>query len=419
MARRQHAARGAQSMRITCPQCQAGYDVDPEKIPAAGLRVRCPQCERVFSVRMAAHATTLSGQPSAPGPVPTMPGVPPPAPGGASGPRAGMTMVGMVPPPSPGAETDPDAPVPLPGNAPPPPAAEPDAGAPFVATRTFVGAPPPRPTPSAPSPAAVATTPTGAIPLPAPSGEDAAPWPPPEDPGLSAAAPPFEASETLEPEFVEPIEDLVPSDPVPEPLSLGEQLTAEEEPPPLEEPPAFGEPPPLEEPPPAPAEPLSFGEVPLDHTEPPTPPDPFAAARARAAGPAAPPDEELEMLFSPAGEGPPAPPSAPAHGGEVHYKVRRPSGRVFGPFSEREIVDMLGKGELNGNEDVSSGDRDEWVPVATAAVFAPAVKRMNEAPLVQAAPPAPSVGGAPAGGVPVPFQPRMQSGFRDAVEGGL
>jgi predicted Zn finger-like uncharacterized protein len=28
-------------MRITCPQCQAGYDVDPEKIPPSGLRVRC------------------------------------------------------------------------------------------------------------------------------------------------------------------------------------------------------------------------------------------------------------------------------------------------------------------------------------------------------------------------------------------
>ncbi|MGA8890941.1 MAG: zinc-ribbon domain-containing protein, partial [Anaeromyxobacteraceae bacterium] len=89
-------------MRITCPQCQAGYDVDPEKIPTTGLRVRCPQCERVFSVRMAAHATTLSGQPSATGPVPTMPGAPPPAPGGAAGPRAGMTMVGMVPPQAPG-----------------------------------------------------------------------------------------------------------------------------------------------------------------------------------------------------------------------------------------------------------------------------------------------------------------------------
>ena len=38
-------------MRITCPQCQAGYDVDPGKIPPAGLKVRCPQCERVFAVR--------------------------------------------------------------------------------------------------------------------------------------------------------------------------------------------------------------------------------------------------------------------------------------------------------------------------------------------------------------------------------
>ncbi len=134
-------------MRITCPQCQAGYDVDPEKIPAGGLRVRCPQCDRVFSVKVAqSTSTTMSGQPAAEGPLPTMVGAPrPPVP-------AGMTMVGMAPPPPPAAPVHPDAPVPLPGNAPPP-------------------APEPQPAPE-PHPEVFAN-PTGAIPLPAPSGGEA------------------------------------------------------------------------------------------------------------------------------------------------------------------------------------------------------------------------------------------------------
>ena len=57
--------------------------------------------------------------------------------------------------------------------------------------------------------------------------------------------------------------------------------------------------------------------------------------------------------------------AAPAAGrtAEAGYRIRRPSGRVFGPFSEREIVEMLGKGELNGNEDVSPGDGDDWIAI--------------------------------------------------------
>src|SRR5512137_2585971 len=165
-------------MRITCPQCQAGYDVDAEKIPAGGLRVRCPQCDRVFSVKVAqAASTTMSGQPPVSGPVPTMVGAPrPPAP-------AGMTMVGMAPPQPPAAATDPDDPVPLPGRA-PPPAPLPES------PREEEFFPPPglqerAPEPAAPvaaAPPEIYTSPTGAIPLPAPPGGGTSPhWPPPED----------------------------------------------------------------------------------------------------------------------------------------------------------------------------------------------------------------------------------------------
>ena len=103
-------------MRITCPQCQAGYDVDPEKIPPSGLRVRCPQCDRVFSVRVAqSTSTTMSGQPPVGGPRADHGGRAAPP-----GRRAGMTMVGMARPPAPAASIQSDDPVRLPGKAPPP-----------------------------------------------------------------------------------------------------------------------------------------------------------------------------------------------------------------------------------------------------------------------------------------------------------
>ena len=37
-------------MKITCPACDAEYNVDPSRIPAAGLNMRCPQCSKSFRV---------------------------------------------------------------------------------------------------------------------------------------------------------------------------------------------------------------------------------------------------------------------------------------------------------------------------------------------------------------------------------
>ena len=78
------------------------------------------------------------------------------------------------------------------------------------------------------------------------------------------------------------------------------------------------------------------------------------------------------MLF---GDAPPkaaAPAPAPAKQGGYH--VRRRSGKIFGPFQEGQIVEMLSKGELLGNEDVSS-DGTTYAPIGAVAAFGAALRK--------------------------------------------
>ncbi len=88
--------------------------------------------------------------------------------------------------------------------------------------------------------------------------------------------------------------------------------------------------------------------------------------------------EELEALFGEGAE-PRAekPPPAPSIG---QYKVRRRSGKIFGPFEEQQIIEMLGKGELLGNEDVSSDGGEKWAPVGSVPAFADAMRSLMESP---------------------------------------
>ena len=84
-------------MRITCPQCQAGYDVDPEKIPAERAARALPAVRPGLLGAGGASPppTTMSGQPAG-RPARSRPWRAPAAPPAR---RAGMTMVGMAPPP--------------------------------------------------------------------------------------------------------------------------------------------------------------------------------------------------------------------------------------------------------------------------------------------------------------------------------
>jgi len=79
-------------IKVSCPSCNASYDVDEDRLPEDGLRMRCPKCSESFQVHRDG-STAKSGGGTAPGAMkrprrkPTQvglgPSVPPPAPGGA------------------------------------------------------------------------------------------------------------------------------------------------------------------------------------------------------------------------------------------------------------------------------------------------------------------------------------------------
>ena len=51
---------------VRCESCQAPYQVDERRVPAAGLRMRCPKCGHSFVVqRSAVAAGTASKLPAA------------------------------------------------------------------------------------------------------------------------------------------------------------------------------------------------------------------------------------------------------------------------------------------------------------------------------------------------------------------
>ena len=40
-------------MNVRCPQCQATFRVDPERVPAGGIKARCARCSNVFELTRA------------------------------------------------------------------------------------------------------------------------------------------------------------------------------------------------------------------------------------------------------------------------------------------------------------------------------------------------------------------------------
>jgi len=76
-------------IKVSCPSCNASYDVDEHRLPDGGLRMRCPKCGESFQVHRDGSTAKVGGGA---------------APGVSTPPRAKRTKVGMgpaVPPPAP------------------------------------------------------------------------------------------------------------------------------------------------------------------------------------------------------------------------------------------------------------------------------------------------------------------------------
>ncbi|RMG13438.1 MAG: tetratricopeptide repeat protein [Deltaproteobacteria bacterium] len=63
--------------------------------------------------------------------------------------------------------------------------------------------------------------------------------------------------------------------------------------------------------------------------------------------------------------------------GPTRYRVRRKSGKTFGPFDPEVIVSMLKEGQLLGNEEVST-DGAKWKPIGSVPQFAEAIQALME-----------------------------------------
>ena len=110
-------------IKVSCPSCNASYDVDEHRLPEDGLRMRCPKCSESFQVHRDG-STAKSGGGAAPGE--------------RKRPRRKPTQVGLgplAPPPPPGSAAK-SAPA-----DPPVPRSEVDLPAPFVGGEVDLPAP--------------------------------------------------------------------------------------------------------------------------------------------------------------------------------------------------------------------------------------------------------------------------------------
>lgn len=56
-------------MRIYCPKCQAGYEVDEALIPEAGRKLRCGNCKEIFYFDRTGMSTSVAAEEAVPQPV--------------------------------------------------------------------------------------------------------------------------------------------------------------------------------------------------------------------------------------------------------------------------------------------------------------------------------------------------------------
>ncbi len=336
-------------MRIACPSCTAAYNVDERRVPAAGLNVRCPKCQSTFPVRPppppAAEAAPVR-LPTPPGRAPEEEALggstvsfdspflahPPPLPAGEEG-AAGMTVRFEAPLPSPPQIAPRATP------APSPPAEEEMGGRTMRFQAPFGGQEPAAP----PSGTVALPQPAGAGPV-SPTlgfGEVDLPGPANEAPPFAEEAP-FAGSTIAETPFEQEPLPVAPDLPPPaDPFASAAAVAGQAEPPEIE--------------------PRQAAEI-----------GPGALGKAET--------EELEALFEDAKPAAtPVPRQARSPAGP-EWRIRRRSGKIFGPFPEAEVVRMLTRGELLGNEEVSSDAGSSWTAIGEETAFADAIRKLIERP---------------------------------------
>jgi tetratricopeptide (TPR) repeat protein len=87
--------------------------------------------------------------------------------------------------------------------------------------------------------------------------------------------------------------------------------------------------------------------------------------------------------------------AAPSQGASANYRIRRKSGKVFGPFDEATVKKMLAEHQLMGNEEASTDGRT-FKPLGAFEEFGQVIRELMEEPVLGAGdggPPSSSVQG--------------------------
>jgi len=455
-------------MRVSCPSCQTGFNIDERRIPPGGAKLKCSTCQTLIPLRPPEAAAppppratgpSVGGVRLAEGAVP-LPGLGLPAAGAPPLPK----VTARAPEAPPVAESMTTGVIPLPPTraftpptvtpAPAVPPANPSRRADRTVVATPATAPVRLPAPSAraaaPSPAPAAPPPDGPLPgveeawfddaalsdagavADAPLATGADGWPGEETPddGSYGAEPLHEdtPAETPEPDTppqaaaaAQEFDIAAPWDAGRSPefgtVDLGDDANATALPIPTDEPAPAASEVAWTEPAAAPDS-LDLSNLPqtraLKELDGGPPADPLEFDPTRAA------PEDLEADLSkplPAGVGPAedglevlgfldeaAKEIRPRAGRVTRYHVRRRSGKVFGPFEPGVIVKMLEDGQLLGSEEVST-DGEAWTGLAGVPTFAQAMQRLVSAPS-PAAPPVVAATRAPAA-PPPEARPRL------------
>jgi predicted Zn finger-like uncharacterized protein len=212
------------------------------------------------------------------------------------------------------------------------------------------------------------------------------PAPQPRQPSRQASVPP----QTPKPQVTERPHTQPPSPPPPSTEQVQAARLAPE-PPPLSKPPADS----VQSA--AQGSGLDFNLFDLGTHEPVQPPEPLPATRVMDA------KESEDLRFGPSAAEPAPVVEEDKQGSVVaetrlkgrKMRIRRRSGKVFGPFDIDAIVRMIVEHKLLGNEEASE-DGVNWTPLGQVPDFAAAIKHMMESPIEAAMPMAPSAAPAAA-----------------------